>query len=83
VAEAEQIKTAETTVVETLYGLLRARGADDIEVTQESKLTADLGMDSLELAELSAVLEDELGHDPYSEGIVPETVAELVAFYSP
>ena len=39
-------------------------------------------MDSLELAELSAVLEDDLGHDPYSQGIVPQTVAELLAYYN-
>jgi acyl carrier protein len=66
------------TAIETL---LQRRGAGGLEVVPGSKLTADLGMDSLELAELSAILEDELGHDPYSEGIVPETVAELVGYY--
>jgi acyl carrier protein len=62
--------------------LLEQRGATGIEVRAESTLTGDLGLDSLELAELSAVLEDEIGHDPFSEGIVPETVAELVAYYN-
>jgi acyl carrier protein len=38
-------------------------------------------MDSLELAELSAALEDELGHDPYSDGLAPETVGELIGYY--
>jgi acyl carrier protein len=41
----------------------------------------DLHFDSLEVAELSATLEDDLGRDPYSEGLVPRTVAEVVAFY--
>lgn len=68
-------------IVATIGTLLARRGASGLTITPESKLTADLGMDSLELAELSAVLEDEFGHDPYSEGIVPATVAELVGYY--
>ncbi|HWD53457.1 MAG TPA: acyl carrier protein [Acidimicrobiales bacterium] len=40
-----------------------------------------IGLDSLEVAELSAVLEDELGSDPFSNGQMPETVGEIVAFY--
>lgn len=40
-----------------------------------------LGLDSLETAELSAVLEDELGSDPFSNGEMPETVGDLVEFY--
>lgn len=39
------------------------------------------GLDSLETAELSAVLEDEFGTDPYSEGQMPQTLAEIIAFY--
>jgi acyl carrier protein len=38
-------------------------------------------LDSLEAAELSALLEDELGSDPFSEGEMPQTVGELIAFY--
>jgi acyl carrier protein len=68
-------------ILATIETLLARRGAGGLAVTPESKLAADLGMDSLELAELSAVLEDELGHDPYSEGIIPATVSELVGYY--
>ena len=78
---AEKIADAQALIVDTIRELLERRGAAAIAIVPESKLTADLDLDSLELAELSAVLEDELGRDPYSEGIVPETVAELVAFY--
>lgn len=81
VPEAEEVSAAETTIRRTIAELLRARGAATVEVRRESRLTADLGMDSLELAELSAVLEDALGHDPFSAGIVPETVAGLIAYY--
>lgn len=68
-------------IADAVRTLLARRGTAELPVTAESKLTADLGMDSLELAELSAILEDELGHDPYSEGLVPETFGELVAYY--
>jgi acyl carrier protein len=41
-----------------------------------------LGLDSLEAAELSAVLEDEFGTDPFSAGgKMPETVGDILAFY--
>jgi len=41
-----------------------------------------LGLDSLEAAELSALLEDELGSDPFSaEGDLPESVGDVVSFY--
>jgi acyl carrier protein len=79
--DAETTLDPRKVITEAIETLLARRGASGLAIGPESKLTADLGMDSLELAELSAVLEDELGHDPYSEGIVPETVAELVGYY--
>lgn len=42
-----------------------------------------LGLDSLEAAELSAMLEDTFGTDPFStEGDLPERVGDVVAFYA-
>lgn len=79
--DTEATVEPEKVVTEAIETLLARRGASHLAVTGASKLTPDLGMDSLELAELSAVLEDELGHDPYSDGIVPETVAELIGYY--
>jgi acyl carrier protein len=79
--DAEKTAVAQSTIIETIRTLLARRGGGDVEITSESRMTADLELDSLELAELSATLEDELGRDPYSEGIVPNTVAELIAFY--
>jgi acyl carrier protein len=80
--DAETTASAETIIRDTIQRLLEQRGALGTEIRPESKLTADLGLDSLELAELSAVLEDEVGYDPFSEGIVPETVGELVDYYN-
>lgn len=41
-----------------------------------------LALDSLEAAELSAMLEDEFGTDPFSSGEqLPETVGDVLAFY--
>jgi acyl carrier protein len=42
-----------------------------------------LGLDSLEAAELSAMLEDTFGSDPFStEGDLPERVGDVVAYYA-
>ncbi|UTI62608.1 phosphopantetheine-binding protein [Paraconexibacter antarcticus] len=41
-----------------------------------------LGLDSLEAAELSAVLEDKFGSDPFSAGgDLPQTVGDILGFY--
>ena len=52
--------------------------------TDESALWGDgLGLDSLEAAELSAILEDAFGSDPFSVGgDLPDTVADVLAFYA-
>lgn len=41
-----------------------------------------IGLDSLETAELSAVLEDTFGTDPFSAGDdMPQTVGDVLRFY--
>lgn len=55
----------------------------------EGELTDDLGLygdglelDSLEAAELSALLEDAFGSDPFSaDGDMPEKVGDITGFY--
>lgn len=73
---------AEPFIIETIRKLIEARGSVPPEITSASVLSTDLDLDSLELAELSVTLEDQLGKDPYSEGIVPNTVGELTAYYA-
>jgi acyl carrier protein len=60
------------------------RGANkDPDVGLDTPLFTEsgLGLDSLETAELSAVLEDALGQDPVSEGDMPQTLAAVLDFY--
>lgn len=77
----QMAQDAETTIIAAINTLLERRGEDGVEVTLDATLSEKLGLDSLELAELSAALEDELGSDPYTEGLLPETVGEVVGFY--
>ncbi|WP_436697974.1 acyl carrier protein [Nocardioides sp. BYT-33-1] len=52
------------------------------ELSVETPLYADgVGLDSLEAAELSAVLEDEFGTDPFQGDTMPETLNDIVSFY--
>jgi acyl carrier protein len=48
----------------------------------DTQLYADgVGLDSLETAELSALLEDELGSDPFTAEEMPQTLRDILAFY--
>ena len=53
------------------------------EITPATPLYGEgLELDSLEAAELSALLEDTLGSDPFSMADeLPETVGDILAFY--
>lgn len=72
---------AEATVRRTLRSLLKRREKREIEFDRNADLYEDLGLDSLEVAEFSATLEDDLGADPYSLGETPRTVGEVLDFY--
>jgi acyl carrier protein len=68
----------EQTVVGFLTRLDKMR--DDFHA--DMPLYADgVGLDSLETAELSALLEDDHGSDPYSDGAMPQTLREIQGFY--
>lgn len=70
-------------VITIISSLLERADKPAVDVTPESQIHGDgLGLDSLESAELSALLEDEFGTDPFSAGLMPETVGEIVAFYA-
>ncbi len=75
------MSNAENVVVGALRSMLKRRKFSGSAVTVDAELYGDLGLDSLEVAELSAVLEDELGSDPYTQGHEPRTVAEVIEFY--
>ncbi|MEO6884868.1 MAG: acyl carrier protein [Jatrophihabitantaceae bacterium] len=63
--------------------LIRVDKVPETELTSATALFADgIGLDSLETAELSAMLEDEFGTDPFSAETMPQTVGDIVAFYA-
>lgn len=72
----------EATIVSAIRSIVDRRSSDEITIVRTSNLYDDLSMDSLEVAELSSVLEDDLGSDPYSAGLLPQTVAEIMSFYA-
>lgn len=57
----------------------------DADASTSTELYADgIGLDSLETAELSALLEDEFGTDPFSTAAeLPQTLGEVLDFYGP
>lgn len=61
--------------------LRRVERSDDVELDTTLFTEEGIGLDSLQTAELSVMLEDELGRDPFSEGEMPQTVAEIVDYY--
>ena len=70
-----------TTVLDIVRSLLQRRSDEPAEVAAAADLFDDIDLDSLEVAELSALLEERYGTDPYSAGLVPRTAAEVAAFY--
>jgi len=68
------------TIMDAIRMLLRRKDLDP--PVELGSVISELGLESLDLAELSAILEDDLGKDPYSAGILPQTVGELVDWYN-
>lgn len=62
--------------------ILRAKGLEAIDLDSPLYGEEGIGLDSLETAELSATLEDEYGHDPYSNDLLPATVREILDYYA-
>ena len=81
-SEITNARGAQSAIREAIRTLLARKGEPETDISPQSELSADLGLDSREMAELSAILEERFGRDPFAEGIVPETVAELYDFYS-
>ena len=71
----------ESLVFDTVRDLVRRRHGEDRPVGPDADLFDDLELDSLDVAELSAVLEDHRGTDPYSQGTVARTIRQVLEFY--
>jgi acyl carrier protein len=77
--EEARLPDTEQTVLDTIRMLLR-RKRIDVEIGLDSEIDT-LGLESLDVAELSAILEDELGRDPWSADYLPRTVGQIVEWY--
>jgi acyl carrier protein len=75
---ADAKKDAASTVRSFVARVKKPKNSVELDVSLYSE---GIGLDSLDVAELSAVLEDEFGKDPFSNGLMPETIEEIVAFY--
>jgi acyl carrier protein len=60
---------------------VRARKPVDTLTPELSLYAGGIGLDSLETAELSAVLEDTFGIDPFQSPAMPQTVGDILDFY--
>jgi len=79
------VATNKDTALAVITKFLQRTGKSRDELPEDLGLYGDgLELDSLEAAELSASLEDELGTDPFSAGVnEPETIGDILAFYEP
>ena len=76
--------SVEAKIVTAIERILEHQGIDEVEVAATSLLYDEgLDLDSMCVAELSAVLEKIFGTDPYTSGENPQSVQDLVDFYEP
>ncbi len=68
-------------VVSTVRKFLKRQKKDESVALDTSLFAEGIGLDSLQTAELSVLLEDELGRDPFSDGADPQNLGDIVAFY--
>lgn len=72
----------EVEVIEMIKSILRYQAMPEAVIELSSELYDDgIGLDSLCVAELSAMLEKAYGRDPYTSKVVPRTVNDIVSFY--
>ncbi len=72
----------EVEVIEMIKTILKHQAMPEVAVELSSELYDDgIGLDSLCVAELSAMLEKAYGRDPYTSKIMPRTVNDIVSFY--
>ena len=55
-------------VKESIDEILSLNGTNSVEISLDSKLVDDLGLKSLDIAQLIAMLEIEFEKDPFSDG---------------
>ncbi len=70
------------TIVSVINKVRTDSGRDVIEPKDDDALTVEMGLDSIDLAQLVVALEKELGVDPFRDGSArARTLGELTAVY--
>lgn len=79
------MNTTEDVIHEVLARVMEEENVAAVEITDSSRLVDDLGLKSLHIARVLAMLELELDYDPFGSGTVPitgvQTVRDLCAAY--
>ena len=73
--------SVEATVEQAIRRVLSGRGRDAVDIGAGTDLAAGLGLDSHGLVLVVSELIDVFERDPFAEGLIPETVGDLVEFY--
>ena len=72
----------EQDVIEIIKTILKHQAMPVPDMDSSSELYEDgIGLDSLCVAELSAMLEKAYGRDPYTSNVMPRTISDIVTFY--
>lgn len=72
----------ELEIIGMIKTILKHQAMPEAEVDRSSQLYDDgIGLDSLCVAELSAMLEKAYGSDPYTSQVMPLTVGDIIGFY--
>ena len=75
-------KAIRQTIVSVINKVRTDSGRDAIEPSDDDVLTVEMGLDSIDLAQLVVAIEKELGVDPFRDGSTrARTLGELVAVY--
>jgi acyl carrier protein len=69
-------------VIDSVREVLQEEGIEPGELTADTKVLEDTGLDSLALALVVVKMEERTGQDPFAEGFVNfQTVGELADLY--
>lgn len=72
----------ESEIIDMIKTILKNQAMPETDVALSSELYDEgIGLDSLCVAELSAMLEKAYGSDPYTSKVMPRTVSDIVSFY--
>jgi acyl carrier protein len=73
----------ETAVIQILQAIFQSKQVPVPSITPDTVLDTELGLESLDFAELVVRLEEATGKDPFANGDTPhvQTVSDLVALY--